>query len=1109
MSSLQMILFLGAALFIALVVSYAIRKKPKWYFGSDQENGRLRPEDRALIFLFIFFPAYVAISLYDNLSFHGLSSSPQPFSHTALKKEDGFEINLNKEKKLDYISDKAKPIEVKKTFYRGERLTSNNNLDYDSLDPSDIDDDLKSIPGFSSVKPKLLSLVDILKRYNADLKSNTIVPKGLLLTGQTGNGAEELALAIGKEWGQKVLVFDAVDVNGFDIGRLRISDLFSTSTRYSPVVIIIKNIDYILPAGHFADLLILQPKERMYKWFDDIYQSNQPALIIGITSDIYKMDPQAFSPNCFASTVHVDYPDLNERNELLKSLFRKNDIKRVDIADYAKKTNYFSREYLAAMVNESKVIANNNQNKSVSSQDFSQAYEKIAILNEESKEKAKLAASQGDFYIIPPDEIQVSFDDISGNDKAKSELKRIIDSLQNPEKYAKSGEVTSRGILLYGPPGTGKTSMARALAGEARINFINVSGSEFISRWVGEGASRIRKLFDLARSHKPCIIFIDEFDALALKRLEDSSASSREESHIVNQLLSELDNLDKERNKGVFLIAATNRINTIDEALLRPGRIGIKIEMKLPNDVERQNFVEHLLKDKKYSLGINIQEVVKLTKGFSQAELEALFNQANTLVQKQKRKKIEKSDLMGFVDEINNQMIALSKLNVDLALEIYRPSQIKANFQSIVGLEDVKKELSQMSIYLQDPKKIENIGVKIPKGWIFYGPPGTGKTSLARAVAGESGVTFISTTGSAFVEQWVGLGAQRVRELFEVARQYRPCILFIDEIDALAMKRQSEGGGSQEFAQTVNEFLAELDNIDPTRNAGIVVIGATNRIDNMDEAVLRPGRLGKKVYIRLPNLNEREQLISMFLNKVKIPNSVDAKKLSGATMGFSGADLEDLINETALQVLEKSGSKITMQDIEQTKENILFGRRVVSARVQPEERERTAYHEAGHALVGIYAKHYPYKFYKITLSMRDETLGMTHFYEEDEQYSMTRESLIDIITTKLAGKIAEEIVYGKDTVTSGPAGDLKDATLIARNMVMEYGMGDKGSYIAYEYLKTIPEQEVNQQVQTLLNDAAIKAREILEQHRDKLDNLAKALLKEEVLDYDQVIKIVK
>jgi ATP-dependent metalloprotease FtsH len=1041
----------------------------------------------------VFFPAYVVISLYENYSMQGYSLPLQHRVKTALRQDDSHEINVNKENE---------PQEKEFPYFKGKREVTANNLAFDLFTPSDILTDLKDLSGYSSVKPKAQLFVNLLNQQEAHSKVKANAPKGLILYGVNDNNADELALSIGKSWAKHVIVVDAVDVNGWDIGRLRISDLFSESINYAPTVIIIKNIDYIMPIPHFADFSILQPKERLYKFLDDIQETNQPVLIVGITHDIYKIDPSAFLPGRFENVIFVDYPNLSERVEIFQSLLKMNNIKQVDPLFYAKKTDGYSREYLKAMVNQSKIIATKNKNARVDNKIFEEAFVAVTANRAEMMEKTKLAAGSDLYQLISPNEINSKFSDISGQEAAKEKLEKVIKDIHDNKKKA-------QGILLYGPPGTGKTTLARAFAGEANTNFINVSGSEFITRWVGEGATRIRKLFEFARNHRPCVIFIDEFDALGVKRTDEGSGSAREEAHIVNQLLSELDNLDEERNSGVYIIAATNRLHVIDEALMRPGRFDLKIELTLPNEAERKQFIERLLNENNISLAFNITEAVKLTKGFSQAELDSLFAQSIEEVQKQKKKQLTRSDLENFIGEINQHMMSLSKAEVDLAFEIYRPSQLKANFKSIIGLDDVKKELSQMSFFLDNSEKLDSLGVKIPKGWIFYGPPGTGKTSLARALAGESGVTFITTTGSAFVEQWVGLGAQRVRELFAIARDYKPCIVFIDEIDALAMKRSSEAGSSQEYAQTVNEFLAELDNIDSDRNAGIVVIGATNRIDNIDEAVLRPGRLGKKIYIRLPTLVEREQLLKLFLSKIKIPNSVELKKLSGATIGFSGADLENLVNETALSVIEKSGNKITMYDIEQTKENILYGRSVISARVQPKEKERTAYHEAGHALVGIASTHYPYKFYKITLNLRDETLGITHFYEEEEHYSQTRLSLMDIISTKLAGKIAEEIVYGANTVTSGPAGDLKDATLIARNMVMEYGMGAKGSYIAYEYLRDVPENEVNQQVQAILNECAQNARKILENNRAKLDKLAKTLLEKEVLNYEDVIKIMK
>lgn len=577
----------------------------------------------------------------------------------------------------------------------------------------------------------------------------------------------------------------------------------------------------------------------------------------------------------------------------------------------------------------------------------------------------------------------------------------------------------------------------------------------------------------------------------------------------MNQLLVEMDNLDKSLNANVFVIGATNNISAIDKAVLRPGRLDRKIFFRLPNDDERKTIIQHLLTTKEIKANFNAAKLASQTKGYSPAELNNLINQAVLSAAKAGKESITEEDIVAVQGKVAEEMMSIAKQGMDLDVDIYRPNQLKANFKSIAGMDDVKKELSQMITFLKDPEKAKKVGINLPKGWIFHGPPGTGKTSLARAVAGESGVTFISTTGSAFVQQWVGLGSQRVRELFELARQYSPAIVFIDEIDAVATKRSGDtSGGGAEYAQTTNQLLAELDNVNKDRNAGIVVIGATNRLDKLDEAVIRPGRLGKSVYVRLPNLGEREQIFKMYLAKIKVTNDVDAKKLAGTTGGFSGADIENLVSEAALIAYGNNKDKASMADFESAKDIILLGRET-KANVLPDEQKNTAYHEAGHAIVGILSKNYPYKFYKITIGVRDETLGVTFFEENIELYSHSREALIDMLAMKLGGKIAEEMIFGKNYVTSGPSSDLKQATQIAQDMVKKYGMGKDDTYVAYEYLDSAPEGLINEQIDSIINEAAGRAHKILTENRVKLDALAKALIEKETLSHDEVMKIIK
>jgi len=367
---------------------------------------------------------------------------------------------------------------------------------------------------------------------------------------------------------------------------------------------------------------------------------------------------------------------------------------------------------------------------------------------------------------------------------------------------------------------------------------------------------------------------------------------------------------------------------------------------------------------------------------------------------------------------------------------------------------------------------------------------------------------MVAVSGSAFVEQWVGTGAARVRELFELARQYAPVIIFIDELDALAMDRTKSNTLNGEYLQTVNQLLTELDNLDKERNQNVVVIGATNKLDNIDAAVLRSGRLGKHIFVPLPNLYERGEILKLYAGKVNIAAEVDLKKIAGQLMGFSGADIESLVNEAALHALTENKSQVTMKDFIFAEENFTLGRLSKTANVLQNEKEITAYHEAGHALVGMLSKSYPYKIYKITIGVRNETLGMTSFHEDEERYNFSREALIDIIAMKLAGKIAEQIIYGENNFSNRAVDDLKGATVIAQDMIMKEGMGEQGLYISYAALEKPPTDLVNKQIEAILTEAAARARKILIENKSSLEAVAKELLVKEILTAEEVNKII-
>lgn len=445
----------------------------------------------------------------------------------------------------------------------------------------------------------------------------------------------------------------------------------------------------------------------------------------------------------------------------------------------------------------------------------------------------------------------------------------------------------------------------------------------------------------------------------------------------------------------------------------------------------------------------------------------------------------------------------------------------KVTFQDVAGADEERAELSEIVDFLKDPRKYIEIGARIPKGVLLVGPPGTGKTLLARAVAGEAEVPFFSISGSDFVEMFVGVGASRVRDMFENAKKNSPCIVFIDEIDAVGRQRGAGlGGGHDEREQTLNQLLVEMDGFDV--NEGIIIIAATNRPDILDPALLRPGRFDREITVGLPDVNGREAILKVHTRNKKLSEAVDLKILARGTPGFTGADLENVVNEAALLAARKSLKRIGMLDLEESVERVVAGTQKTSRVISPFEKKIVAYHEAGHALVGYLLPHTD-PVHKVSIIPRGRAGGYTLMFPEEDRYYMTRSELLDRVSTLLGGRVAEKLVL--NDISTGAQNDLERATSIVRQMIMEYGMSESlgpitlghkqdqvflGRDLARDrnYSEEIA-KAIDQEIRKTIDNCYQKAQEILEKERDKLESLAQALLDKETLDAEEIKALVE
>jgi cell division protease FtsH len=449
--------------------------------------------------------------------------------------------------------------------------------------------------------------------------------------------------------------------------------------------------------------------------------------------------------------------------------------------------------------------------------------------------------------------------------------------------------------------------------------------------------------------------------------------------------------------------------------------------------------------------------------------------------------------------------------------------QGRITFEDVAGIDEAKSELQEIVEFLKDPQKFQRLGGKIPKGVLLVGPPGTGKTLLARAIAGEANVPFFTISGSDFVEMFVGVGASRVRDMFEQGKKNAPCIIFIDEIDAVGRHRGAGlGGGNDEREQTLNQMLVEMDGFES--NEGVILIAATNRPDVLDPALLRPGRFDRQVVVPNPDVLGREKILRVHMRKVPLSSDVDPKTIARGTPGFSGADLANLVNEAALLAARLGKRVVAMSEFEFAKDKVMMGAERRSLVMSDDEKKNTAYHEAGHAICSIYEPECD-PIHKATIIPRGRALGMVMSLPEGDRYSTSKAKLVAQLAMAMGGRAAEEIIFGAENVSNGAAGDIKMATGQARRMITEWGMSDKLGMIAYgdnsqelflghsvQQNKSVSEhtaQEIDSEIKSIIDTAYAKAKSVLTEHIDELHRLARGLLEYESLSGEEIRTVLR
>ncbi len=522
---------------------------------------------------------------------------------------------------------------------------------------------------------------------------------------------------------------------------------------------------------------------------------------------------------------------------------------------------------------------------------------------------------------------QVTYEDIGGLTEEVKKIREMVElPLKHPEIFDKLGIEPPKGVLLYGPPGTGKTMLAKAVAGETEAHFILLNGPEIMSKFYGESEKKVREIFDEAEKNAPAIIFIDEIDAIAPKREE---VSGEVERRVVSQLLTMMDGLNT-RGK-VVVIGATNRINSLDPALRRPGRFDREIEVGVPDKKGRLAILKIHTRGMPLTKDVDLEDFAARTHGFVGADISALGKEAAMAVL---RRNINKFNL-DQENEIPEELLAelkITKSDFEDALKVVRPSAMRevlvetpnVKWDDVGGIENSKQELREAVEWpMKNPQSFERMGIKPPRGVLLYGPPGTGKTMLAKAVAKESEANFIQVKGPELLSMWVGKSEEGVRKVFERARQVSPCIIFFDELDSLAGRRGMDHSGNNVTERVLNQMLAEMDGIETLKN--VIVIGATNRPDMLDPALLRPGRFDRIVYVNVPEKEGRLQILKIHTKNMPLEKDVKLDELSEKTEGYTGADIEGLCREAAMLALRKNSEAktISKENFEKAMEKVL------------------------------------------------------------------------------------------------------------------------------------------------------------------------------------------